>query len=161
MRVDFLDLFKGSVLIWVITAILFLVVVLVIVIIFEKKLARDVTRKRSVERMRLERKIVALRKSKASPEKLFARIDKSARDFLGKRHKISRDTDYSEIMEIFARKNDKQLEDFSQSMLKAVYSGKKIDKGMIKILLNELEDIAVSHGKELHIKNNKAARKIK
>jgi len=143
------NLMSWRVLILVIVVIGILFFGLIVAIIFERRLIKELTKKRLSEKTTFEREIANLKKSRAPPEEIFSSIDKSARDFLSKKYNINKNVDYSEIMKIFAEKKNKAVEGFSKNMLESIYSGKKVDEKTVRILLKELHEMVGRSGKRL------------
>jgi hypothetical protein len=69
------------------------------------------------------------------------RLDQIARDFFEKEMGISKSLGYLQLVELFVQRNKTSAADFSNKMLYALYSGKKIDKSFANDLIFELEGL--------------------
>lgn len=134
------DLFGGYILL-IILIVIILIIILVWIIFSERRLVKVLRKGKAKEKNKFEREIYSLKSSDAPPEEKFASIDKFARDFLSKKYKIKKDTDYSQITDLFAKKKDRAIETFSKNMVEALYSGKEMDNEQIKSLLGEFQRI--------------------
>ncbi len=122
-----------------------LVLLIAIITLFfvNRKLKKKVSIKEIEEEEEdfLKRQLNELKNSGKSPEILLNSIDLFARNFFLENFKLNVGLDYSEMVRIFKEKKKNRLAVFCQKMLEILYSGERVNRDRIRILLNELEDI--------------------
>jgi len=74
-------------------------------------------------------------------EVILEKLDEVARDFFEKEMGISRSLGYLQLVELFSQRNKNKAAEFSNKMLYALYSGKKVDRSFVNDLIFELEGI--------------------
>ncbi len=122
---------------------LILLIVIITLFFVNRKLKKKVNIKELVDEEEdfLKKNLNELKNSNKPPEILLNSIDLFARNFFLENFKLDSNLDYSEMIRIFKEKKKDRLAIFCKKMLEILYSGERINKDKIKILLDELENI--------------------
>src|SRR3989344_6086822 len=81
--------------------------------------------------------IARIKSSAQSPEGKLSLLDLLIKDFLRKRYHIKKNSEYSEMIDLFLEKKLPHLAIFCNDMIKNMYSGESIDQNTISILLDD------------------------
>lgn len=141
MYLSFISLIKEAK-IEVFVSLIALTFILVFVILnaFERRLHQKLSstiEKKDVVFMEIDK----LGISTEPTEVVLGKLDEVARDFFEKEMGISRSLGYLQLVELFAQRNKNKPAEFSNKMLYALYSGKKMDKSFVNDLIFDLEGI--------------------
>ena len=120
-----------------------LIIFIAILFIINKRLKKKVM-SREAEHQKESSIAAQIQILKISREPLKTKlneINKLARYFFQDAYSISIDKDYSEIKDILRKKEKNKAADFSDQMLKVLYSGEKITNEKISILLKSLDSL--------------------
>ncbi|MBU0894029.1 MAG: hypothetical protein KKF48_03825 [Nanoarchaeota archaeon] len=114
-------------------------IILIILIFLEKKLYKKASKVKYTKNLFYIEKISQLNLSNS--EATLKNINKIARNFFREAFKTQGSTEYSELEEIFTKKNNKKITEFCKIMSNLFYSGKKPDKKTNQNLINLLVEI--------------------
>lgn len=135
--------FFGTTMLILIVAVVISVILAVVLFIIHKKLKKKVVIKEQIEQKEstIKNKLEELKNSNMIPKSTLDSLGGLAKDFLKETFKIEKNLDYSELAEFFGEKKKKNIVLFCNEMLAALYSGEKIERKKIDILISDLEDI--------------------
>ncbi|MEK6925941.1 MAG: hypothetical protein AABW50_01540 [Nanoarchaeota archaeon] len=133
---------------------------LIILTFLEKKLHIKFLQHRFTPNQLYIKKIAMVNIEK--PEESLHYLDKVGKSFFREAFHVSGAPEYSELSEIFERKNNKKAKEFCERMTLLLYSGSKIDKDSIQELLKQLAEIVAGNKiitkEEKEILDKKAAQ---
>jgi len=140
--VTVLEFLAGKV-VFLVIFLLVLVVFAAILFVMHKRLNTKVVliEKKQQQEGLLVREIEAIKNSQDTPDNLLTAVNEVARSFLKDTFWINKALDYSEIRDIFEKKNKKNISFFCSLMLDALYSGRSMRKEDINRLVSSLEKI--------------------
>ncbi len=140
---NFLSTVEGLEIVFVILIVL--VVIIVILDMIENKFRELYNLHKNSRNNLYKRKLKKLKYSKQDPEKIFDSISLLARDFFKEAFNISKNIEYSELIDLFREKRNKEGVTFSRMMVALSYSGEKVDANKNRTLINILEKIIRRH----------------
>ena len=91
--------------------------------------------------------IEKIKRSDGIPEEKLSLLDLLLKDFFRKRFHFKKNTEYSEMIEIFLEKNKPELAVFCHDLIRRLYSGDPLDQDTISVLL---ENSTIMIENELH-----------
>ena len=135
--------FLGTAMLILVIAVVVLAILAVALFIIHKRLKKKVVVKEQIEQKEniIKNKLENLRHSNMVPQESLKSLDELAKSFLKETFKIEKNLDYSEMIKLFEEKKRKNIAFFCNQMLMALYSGEKIEKNKINLLISGLEDI--------------------
>jgi len=135
--------FLGERIIVLIAVSVILAIVIVTLTIIQKKLRKKIVFKEETETKEniLIKEIESLKASKTSSEDTLNSINKIARNYFTETFRLRKNLEYSEMINLFKGKNRNSVMMFCQQMLKALYSGEKVEEEKLNDLINNLETI--------------------
>lgn len=135
--------FLGTKIVFLIVFLLVLIVFAIILFVIHNRLNKKVIikEKKYQEQGMLVKQIQDLKTSQKSPEFLLSSINFIARDFFKDTFWINKALDYSEIRDIFQKKNKSHIAYFCSLMLEVLYSGSNVKREEINRLILSLENI--------------------
>jgi len=135
--------FLGTAMLILVIAVVVLAILAVALFIIHKRLKKKVVVKEQIEQKEniIKNKLENLRHSNIVPQESLKSLDELAKSFLKETFKIEKNLDYSEMIKLFEEKKKKNIAFFCNQMLRALYSGEKIEKNKINLLISGLEEI--------------------
>ena len=135
--------FLGTAMLILVIAVVVLAILAVALFIIHKRLKKKVVVKEQIEQKEniIKNKLENLRHSNMVPQESLKSLDELAKSFLKETFKIEKNLDYSEMIKLFEEKKRKNIAFFCNQMLMALYSGEKIEKNKINLLISGLEEI--------------------
>jgi len=135
--------FLGTAMLILVIAVVVLAILAVALFIIHKRLKKKVVVKEQIEQKEniIKNKLENLRHSNMVPQESLKSLDELAKSFLKETFKIEKNLDYSEMIKLFEEKKKKNIAFFCNQMLRALYSGEKIEKNKINLLISGLEEI--------------------
>lgn len=122
-------------------------ILLVGVVLFLTLTQKHLKKKLSVRQAQMQRfqkfygEIEQLRSSQEPPETTFKKLDEYVKSTLKERFQLGDKVDYSAMMHLFNTLDKKHLAQFCNQMLQVMYSGDKVDKKRLEVLINNFETI--------------------
>src|SRR3989338_9302286 len=142
MEVNIFGLSDSSTILLIAVSIILLVIISILFIINSNLKKKVIIKERSTEKeVTLKSKIEDLKNSKVSMGKLIDSIDLFTRNYFAETFNLSKDLDYFEMADFFNKNNNKKAESYSEIMLETLYSGEKITRERINLILKLLEEI--------------------
>lgn len=130
-----------------ITALGILIVIILSLISIEGKLRlmlmEEVLRERDTEE-----KVLYLERSKDTTERKLHKLNSIGKEFLHEKFMTNEDIEYSKLIDKFKKENRKELVQFCEKMLEALYSGEKVTEEKIKEVTHLLKKIVVEEKKK-------------
>ena len=135
--------FLGTKIIFLIIALIVLMAVIILLFIIQRNLKKKITFKEEIQEkgFGLINEIENLRALKESPESILNNLNTLTRNFLAEEFGISKNLDYSELIEIFRQRSKPMIISFCQKMLEALYSGEKLETKELNSLINNFQTI--------------------
>jgi len=131
-----------------------IVVAIVILTVVERRMKKKIAEEKEMMKNSLKWRISVLKKEKV-PENFLIGLDGLVKEFFWKKLGMIREVSYSDARNFFEKKRNTIGVNFCEEMEKELYSGQKVDKKKLELLVNEFERLIKKYDKSQVKKSRK------